>query len=239
VTLNDPASVRREYASEERLAARRSLWDSGDGPDPKAIALRAVAEVSPRRVLEVGAGPGELAARVQQELGVEVVAVDTSPRMVELARSCGVDAQVGDVQSLPFDDGSFDCAVAAWMLYHLPDLDRGLAELARVLVPGGRLVAVTNGERNLRELWETLGPDAEREHPFSCEDGAEALERHFARVERREAIGHVTIPTRVVAHQYVAASFARSNLADRLPEEGWPLRATRTSCIFVADEPAA
>jgi SAM-dependent methyltransferase len=159
--------------------------------------------------------------------------------MVELARARGVDARVADVQELPFEDGEFDVAVAAWMLYHVPDLDRGLAELARVLVAGGRLVAVTNGERNLRELWETLGPNAEREHPFSCEDGAEALERHFARVERREAIGHVTIPTRVVAHQYVAASFARSNLADRLPEEGWPLRATRTSCIFVADEPAA
>ena len=239
MTLNDPVSVRREYASEERLAARRRLWDSADGPDPKTIALRAVGDVSPRRVLEVGPGSGEFAARLQQELGVEVVAVDTSPRMVELARSCGVDAQVGDVQSLPFDDGSFDCAVAAWMLYHVPDLDRGLSELARVLVPGGRLVAVTNGARNLRELWETLGPEAEREHPFSCEDGAAALARQFARVERRDAIGHVTIPTRAVAHRYVAASFARSSLADRLPEKGWPLRATRTTCIFVADKAAA
>jgi SAM-dependent methyltransferase len=235
VTLDDPASVRREYASEERLATRRSLWDSADGPDPHAITLAALAEVSPRRVLEVGPGPGDFAVRMQHELGVEVVAVDSSPRMVELARGRGVDARVGDVQELPFEDGSFDCAVAAWMLYHLPDLDRGLAELARVLVPGGRLVAVTNGARNLHELWETLGPDAEREHPFSCEDGAQALERYFAGVERRDATCHVTIPSRGVAHRYVSASFARSSLADRLPEDGWPLRATRTTCIFVAD----
>ena len=239
MTLNDPASVRREYASEERLATRRSLWDSADGPDPHAIALAALAEVSPRRVLEVGPGPGELAARMQHELGVEVVAVDSSPRMVELARGRGVDARLGDVQDLPFEDGSFDCAVAAWMLYHLPDLDRGLAELARVLVPGGRLIAVTNGARNLHELWDTLGPEAEREHPFSCEDGAQALERHFARVETRDATGHVTIPTRAVAHRYVSASTTRSRLADRLPEDGWPLRATRTNCIFVADKDGA
>ena len=45
--------------------------------------------------------------------------------MVELARARGVDARVGDVQELPFADGAFDCVVAAWMLYHVPDLDRG------------------------------------------------------------------------------------------------------------------
>ncbi len=44
---------------------------------------------------------------------------------------------------LPFGEGEFDVAVAAWMLYHAPDLDRALAELARVLKPAGRLVAVT------------------------------------------------------------------------------------------------
>ena len=45
----------------------------------------------------------------------------------------GVHAVIGDVQELPFPDADFDCAVAAWMLYHVPDLDRGIAELARVL----------------------------------------------------------------------------------------------------------
>ena len=77
--------------------------------------------------------------------------------MVELARERGVGAQVGDVQQLPFEDESFDCAVAAWMLYHVPDVERGLAELARVLKPGGRLVAVTNRSDHLRELRELLG----------------------------------------------------------------------------------
>jgi len=60
------------------------------------------------------------------------------------------------VQSLPFADESFDTAVAAWMLYHVPDIDRGIAELARVLAPGGRLVAVTNSELHLHELRELI-----------------------------------------------------------------------------------
>src|SRR5207244_7586759 len=107
----------------------------------------------PERVLEVGGGEGELAERIR-ELGVDVVGVDQSDRMVELQRSKGIDARVGDVQALPFADGEFDVGLAAWMLYHVPDLDRGLAELARVLKPGGRLVAVTNAEEHLQELWE-------------------------------------------------------------------------------------
>src|SRR4029078_7030536 len=94
---------------------------------------------------------------MQRDLAATVSFVDVSPRMVELARARGVDAQVGDVQELPFADGSFDVAVAAWMLYHVPHLDRGLSELARVLRPGGILVAVTNSRYHLLELRELVG----------------------------------------------------------------------------------
>ena len=112
------------------------------------------------------------------------MAVDVSPRMVELARDRGVDAELGDVQALPFPDASFDCAVAAWMLYHVPDVDRALGELARVLRPGGRLVAVTNYLDHLYELRE-LSPDRpQTEWTFSGDNGKELLERHFATVER-------------------------------------------------------
>ena len=102
-------------------------------------------DVAPQSVLEVGCGEGELAERVQRELGAEVVALDQSERMVELTRRRGVDARVGDVQDLPFPDECFDVAVAAWMLYHVPDLDRGLGELARG--PSSRRAARRRDER--------------------------------------------------------------------------------------------
>ena len=86
-------------------------------------------------MLEVGGGEGELAARIVDELGAELVGIDQSERMVEIQRSKGVDARVGTVEELPFADGEFDLAVAAWMLYHVPDPHRALAELARVFVP--------------------------------------------------------------------------------------------------------
>ena len=152
--LDDPEAVRAQYTTEVGLETRRSLYVGGEGDDPRDVAFAAVAEVVPQEVLEVGCGPGEFASRIQQELGCRVVAVDTSERMVALAGERGVDARVGDVQQLAFEAGVFDCVVAAWMLFHVPDLDRGLAELARVLRPGGRLVAVTNSERHLQEARE-------------------------------------------------------------------------------------
>ncbi len=233
--LNDPAFVREEYADEARFAVRAAAWEASTGLDPRRLALDAVAEVLPRRVLEVGCGRGELAERIVRDLGVELVAVDQSERMVELALGRGVDAQLGDVQKLPFADGSFDCALAAWMLYHVPDLDLGLAELARVLRPGGRLVAVTNSGFNLPELWGLFGQRAVREHPFSLENGEELLRRRFVRVERRDAAGTVTFPDRVAAHAYVSSSATRRHLADELPDWEGPLVASRTVAVFVAE----
>ena len=132
-------------------------------------------------MLEVGGGEGELAERMQSELGAEVSFVDLSPRMVELAQARGVDAREGDVQLLPFADGSFDTVVAAWMLYHVPDLDAGLAEIARVLVPGGALIAVTNSVDHIAELRELLAyPPGAFELSFNSENGEEHLRRHFS-----------------------------------------------------------
>lgn len=67
-----------------------------------------------------------------------MILVEISPRMVELAAARNVDARVGDVQNLSLLDASFDTAIAAWMLYHVPDVDRAIGELARVLIPGAR-----------------------------------------------------------------------------------------------------
>jgi SAM-dependent methyltransferase len=236
VTLNDPRLVRDEYASEQGLEGRRAAYRHAEGPDAPQMAFEAVAEVSPRRVLEVGCGPGELAARIRDELGAEVVAVDISPRMVELARGRGVDARVGDVQELELADGEFDCAVAAWMLYHVPDVDRALAELARILVPGGRLVAVTNAPDHLHELRELLGvPRRGAAHPFSGANGTELLRRHFARVEARDGAGTIRFPSRSEVVGYVESSRAIFESDAEVPFFAGELVVTRHPVVFVAD----
>lgn len=229
--IDDPAAVARQYATETNLEARRSLYEDAEGPDPRELAFDAVAEARPRRILEVGGGPGELAARFGDELDAEVTMLDISARMVELARGRGVDARVGDVQELPFENGVFDCAVAAWMLFHVPDLDRGLSELARVLRPGGRLVAVTNAEHHLQEL-RSLAGTAAWERVFTRENGAELIERHFASVERRDADGWVTVADDATIRAFVDSLDAAEPV--RLPPYELPLRSRRATSIFVA-----
>jgi SAM-dependent methyltransferase len=237
VRLDDPEFVRREYASEDGLRARASVYQGLAGPDAREVAFEAVREGAPTRVLEVGCGWGEFAGRVQDELGASVVAIDVSPRMVELARERGIDARLGDVQRLPFEDTWFDCAVANWILYHVPVIDRALAELARVLRPGGRLVATTNGMRHLEELWSLVGRDkaAETRHFFS-EDGDELLRRHFASVRRRDLESPLSFPDADAVRGYVESSIAHKHLAARVPELAQPLVATRRGTVFVAEK---
>jgi SAM-dependent methyltransferase len=233
VRLDDPAHVVGQYASEWNLAARKSLYEEVDGDDARELAFAAVAEAAPDAVLEVGCGEGELAARMAGELEATVVAIDQSARMVELTRERGVDARVGDVQTLAFDDASFDVAVAAWMLFHVPDLERGLGELARVLRPGGRLVAVPNFRDHLAEMFERAG--AERfELSFGGENGAQLLSRHFARVELREANGTVTIRDADAIRAYLRSSERLERFADGVPELRAPLVARRRQAVFVA-----
>jgi SAM-dependent methyltransferase len=233
----DRELVKREYASEQRLLARRAVFtELVEGPNAEELAFEAVREHEPGRVLEVGCGPVYFAEPLRGRLGVEVVALDASPRLVELARERGLEALVGDVQELPFPEGKFDVVVANWMLYHVADLDLGLVEIARVLQPGGRLVAATFGNDHLFELW--VWPDYRKAAAveFSRDNGAERLRRHFDRVERRDASAVVVFPDREAVRRYVSATIRGSHLAGSLPSWEGESRARSSQAVFVAEK---
>jgi SAM-dependent methyltransferase len=233
--LDDPELVAREYADEARLRRRAQMYTGEQsGADAREPAVRALVEAAPRRVLEVGCGWGALAEWVAEATGAEVVATDLSPRMVELARERGLDARVADVQTLPFADAEFDAAVAAWMLYHVPDLPRAIAELARVLRPGGVLVAITNSAFHLQELRDLVG-SGPSPSTFTRENGTGLLSAAFASVERIDVDGVYTFASRADVEDYVRASISMSPfVADLPPEIEEPFRARRGNSIFVA-----
>jgi SAM-dependent methyltransferase len=235
--FNNPLLVHWEYASEERLAKRNEIFRNViEGDNPEEVAFQAVAEAKPRRVLDVGSGPGELTERFAKELGAEVRAIDVSPRMVELTRARGIDAQVADAESLPFGDGEFDCVFAGWVLYHVPDIEQAIAECARVLKPGGRLVASSYCDDNIRELWE-LVPGALPREPlsFTSTNGAELLRRHFASVEQRDIEATLVFPDTESMRTLVASTIDRAHLAPLVPETDGPFRATTRHVVFVAE----
>ena len=233
--LNDPELVRCQYTSEAGLKVRRDAQlQFLQGPDAFDVAFDVVSQLNPRRVLEVGCGMGNFAERVARETTAEVVATDLSPRMVELTRQRGLDARVADVESLPFADGEFDCAVANAMLYHVEHLDRALSELARVLEPGGRLVAVTIGAAHMQEVWTLVGyrrPD----RPFARENGAEHLARHFRHVERRDVDAELVFPDDAAVHRYVESTIFGDEIARPLPPFDGPFRASVEATVFEAE----
>jgi SAM-dependent methyltransferase len=235
--LDNPVLVRWEYASEERFAKRNELFRQlVAGDNPEEIAFAAVAEKRPARVLDVGCGPGDLTERFAKEVGADVKAIDVSPRMVELTRARGIDAQVADAEQLPFKDGEFDCVFAGWVLYHVPNLNQAIAECARVLRPGGRLVASSYFEDNMSELWELIEGIAPRDPlSFNHANGAELLRRHFPSVEQRNISATLTFPDTEVMRTFVAATIDRAHLAPQVPEIEGPFRATTRHVLFIAE----
>lgn len=99
-----------------------------------------IAGIGPgQRVLDLCCGQGNVSAALAAA-GAEPVGVDFSPAMLAIARDRvpGVEFIEGDAQDLPFPDRDFDAVVCNFGLVHVPDQARALAEVARVLKPGGR-----------------------------------------------------------------------------------------------------
>ena len=112
------------------------------GLDLRWRRLTAEAVVRPgNRVLDACCGTGDLAVADLRAGATEVTGLDFSPRMLERARrkSSEITWVEGDMLELPFADGSFEAATVGFGVRNVADLERALAELRRVLVPGGRV----------------------------------------------------------------------------------------------------
>ena len=129
-----------------------SLWDTHaqwwidgftNGVDPEyeeQIIPLAVEELAGfGKVLDVGCGDGQI-ARALSRVGCSVTGVDPTERNLEVARERGGGPTYlkAGAAELPFDDGTFDAVVACLVFEHIDDVDGAIAEVARVLRPGGR-----------------------------------------------------------------------------------------------------
>ena len=114
-----------------------------------------------QRVLDVGCGPGALTGELVRRFGANAVAaVDPSPGFVEAAgrRNPGVDVRRAEAESLPFDDGSFDAALAQLVVHFMTDPAAGIAEMRRVARGGGIVTACVwdhaGGAGPLARFWD-------------------------------------------------------------------------------------
>ncbi|WP_076260931.1 class I SAM-dependent methyltransferase [Intrasporangium flavum] len=231
--MTDRDTVDAQYARTDNLRTRRDVWGPGpEGVSPTEVLVSSVVAARPAKVIEIGCGTGHFARSVIDALpDVDYLATDISAAMVEATSSLGVPSRQVPGDALPFADDTFDGAVAAWMLYHVPDLDGTLAELRRVLRDGGRLSVATNGEEHLGDLLREAGGEPVASQ-FTAENAEEALSRHFEHVSRRDVETRATFPDHAAAVAYLS-TFA-ADLAAALPHFEGPRAYVGRSCILTA-----
>lgn len=196
---NDTTFVQAQYASSANLDARIALHQkfSTSSEHFHDWLFDRVHLPNNARVLEIGCGSGALWTQIFTKIPQNwtITLADFSLGMAETVQQKFRDSRFSflncDAQSLPFPAETFDGIFANHMLYHVPDLDRALGDIRRVLKQGGTLYAATNGIAHLRELGElsasVSGQPVQTGTPetlFGLENGGELLVRHFNTVTR-------------------------------------------------------
>lgn len=137
VPANDYDSFAEAYTVDNENSLANAYYER-----PAMLAL--AGDVTGRRILDAGCGAGPLSAALRDR-GAVVTGIDASAGMLTLARrrlGDDIALHLGDLRDrLPFDDGAFDDVIASLVLHYLQDWSPTLAELWRVLRPGGRLIA--------------------------------------------------------------------------------------------------
>lgn len=138
--------------NDDAWEAHALWWQEGfsEGADPEyeeqMLPLAAQHLQGARRVLDIGCGEGQVSRLARREGATVVVGVDPTWAQVIAATRRGGGAQYAraGARSLPFRDAAFDAVVACLVFEHIVDVDEALAEVGRVLAPGGRFLFFLN-----------------------------------------------------------------------------------------------
>ena len=195
---NNTEAVKQQYKTSEGLDIRISFHDkystNKQGYGNWLISNYEIHEGM--KVLEVGCGTGSLWIGHDDILDQleKLILTDLSDGMLEKARMNlgernNIDYQIADIQELPFDDNCFDIVIANSMLYHVPDIEKGIREVRRVLKDDGVFYCATMGENNfveqLAEWFELNGECFRPNHNFTMQNGERMLKTAFTDIEAR------------------------------------------------------
>ena len=194
--INDREAVKKQYSTAEKLNIRISIH-SKYSTNKQGFGNWIFSNYDIREgmsVLELGCGTAEMWRGKTDIIGrcSEFVLSDFSEGMLDTARAnlsdCpGISYRCIDIQNIPFPDRTFDVVIANMMLYHVPDLDRGLSEVRRVLKDDGTFYCATYGENGMMEYTERLfdiaPDDSARNYTFTLQNGREKLESRFSKVQ--------------------------------------------------------
>jgi ubiquinone/menaquinone biosynthesis C-methylase UbiE len=255
----DGSNLNARIQLHERFGKRKQDW--------QRWVFEQIETGSESKLLELGCGPGWLWVKNLERIpkSWEITLSDLSEGMVSEAKA-NIETRNGqhpflyhviNAQEIPFADRSLDVVIANHMLYHVPNRDKALAEIRRVLKSTGRFYAATNGHNHLQEIDQFVQPFITNNSDvfaiqrtngdvFSLENGAQAIGRYFAQVEKREDKDYLVVTETEPLIAYILSSnhfqqvivgeklaALRQQIDDQIAKDG-AVRIIRHSGLFVA-----
>jgi SAM-dependent methyltransferase len=186
------------------------------------------------RILELGCGPGDMWLENRHRIPADwkIIMSDFSSGMVEQAKQNlqelphGFTYQIIDAQTIPYPDDHFDAVIANHVFHHVPQIDKSLEEIRRVLKSGGPLYATSVGEKHLSELPALVAKfdpkigkqSQEEEMLFTLEDGHAPLADIFTEVRTLRQENGLRITEAEPLADYIMSSAWYGNVKDRQVE---------------------
>lgn len=204
--INDSSVVKRQYATENNLSTRISIHDKYStnkiGFGNWIVSNYRIEKGA--KVLEIGCGTGDMWKNRESLIGdcSKLVLSDFSEGMLAAAENNignydNLEYKIIDIQEIPYEDETFDVVIANMMLYHVPDIDKGLAEVRRVLKRGGHFYCATYGEHGIIEylskILSAYGVEDNINKNFTLQNGYEILNKTFSKVEKLEYIDSLAV----------------------------------------------
>lgn len=196
-TLNQHKAVQEQYKTADNLNTRISIHAKySTNQLGFGNWLFSHYDLSPdKKILELGCGTGDMwkSKLDLADKNIELTLTDLSENMVSIAKkSLGergyISYNVVDIENIPYTDNSFDRVIANMMLYHVPNLDKGLSEIRRILTDDGYFYCATYGENGIMpfiaSLLKEYGVTDTTNKNFTLQNGHGILQKYFSNIQR-------------------------------------------------------
>lgn len=231
-TINNQKNVKEQYTNAGNLNTRISIHQKySTNKMGFGNWIFSNYKITPdMKVLELGCGTGDMWKGHEDLIKTcdKLVLSDFSEGMLENAKAnlgncAGLEYRVIDIQNIPFDDETFDVVIANMMLYHVPDINCGLAEVRRVLNKDGSFYCATFGEHGIMEfLCKALyayGVEDNANKNFTLQNGKEILEPFFPDVQKLDYEDSLAVTNLDDLVEYIYSLSSMTSLSS-VPKDG-------------------